>query len=45
MKTIVSYSVFLLVVASVLGACRKDDVQPLPDLEVSAATTNKGYNR
>ncbi len=31
MKTIVSYSVFLVVVASVLGACRKDDVTLPPD--------------
>jgi len=32
MKTIVSYSVFVILVASVLGACRKDEVQPPPDL-------------
>ena len=31
MKTIVSYSVFLLIVALALITCRKDDVQPLPD--------------
>ena len=31
MKTIVAYSIFLAVFASIFGACRKDDAEPPPD--------------
>ena len=31
MKTIVAYSIFLAVFASIFGACKKDDAEPPPD--------------